>query len=232
MDRGLATIGVAVPVHNEEQLLPGCLHSIRLAVERAPLPVRVVVALDRCHDRSDAVVETARAAGLDVRSVRSGQPGVGAARASAVRSLLTEVDSTRCWLATTDADSVVPPDWFVRQLAHAQQGADMVVGTVRIEDWSEHSPQLRDRYLAGYHARPGHRHMHGANLSFRADSYLRAGGFHHRDFDEDVDLISRFDRLGVPLIWAADVEVVTSARRIGRAPAGFADFLVDLEETP
>ncbi|HEX2902686.1 MAG TPA: glycosyltransferase [Jatrophihabitans sp.] len=226
-EQGLTALGVAIPVHNEEQLLPHCLNAIARAA--APLPVRVVVALDRCRDGSADVVAAAAATGLDVRAVRPDRPGVGAARAAAITALLTDLDPQCTWLASTDADSVVPADWFVRQLAHAARGAEMVVGTVRVDDWSEHPPEVRQRYLAGYRARAGHRHMHGANLSFSASAYLSAGGFRARLFDEDVDLIGRFQHDGLPMVWAADVEVITSARRTGRAPNGFAQFLTGLQ---
>lgn len=232
MNHAPALIGVAIPVHDEQALLAGCLNSIAVAAEQVAVPVRIVVALDRCRDGSADVVAASRAGGLDVRSVESEVPGVGAARAAAVASLLDDADPVTSWLVTTDADSLVPPHWLSRQLDHARRGADMVIGTVRVPDWSEHPPSVRDRYLASYRSQPGHRHIHGANLAFRASRYLEAGGFEPVPSDEDVRLITRFDQLGATLIWAADVEVDTSARRIGRAPNGFAEYLSGLGEVP
>ena len=37
----------------------------------------------------------------------------------------------RTWVASTDADSVVPAHWLTSQLAAADAGADLVLGTVR-----------------------------------------------------------------------------------------------------
>ena len=37
------------------------------------------------------------------------------------------------WLAYADADSRVPEDWLVRQLRHAREGADVLVGTVTVD---------------------------------------------------------------------------------------------------
>jgi SAM-dependent methyltransferase len=48
------------------------------------------------------------------------------------------------WLATTDADTVVPPGWLRRQLSYAGRGWDVVLGTVEVADWAEHLPQASD----------------------------------------------------------------------------------------
>lgn len=220
-------IGVVVPAHNEQRLLAGCLRSLLTAAAEVPVPVRVV-ALDRCTDGSAAVVSAFADAGA--RAVSSRQPGVGAARAAGVAALLATSPTDRLWLATTDADSEVPPDWLARQLAHARRGAEAVIGTVRVLDWSDQPAEVPARFAARYRPEAGQRHQHGANLSFTADSYLRAGGFAPLDRDEDVDLIGRLEALGCALVWAADLPVTTSARRDGRAPAGFAGYLAGLAE--
>jgi glycosyltransferase involved in cell wall biosynthesis len=225
-----AAVGVVIPAHNEESLLPRCLDGLARAAARIALPVAVAVALDRCTDRSAEVVAHARAAGLRVRAVYPSRPGVGAARAAGMAALLAGSCADSLWLASTDADSRVPADWLLRQLRHARSGAEVVVGTVRVLDWTGHPRSVRRRYLAGYRAEPGHRHMHGANLAMSARSYLAAGGFADAASDEDVDLIERLERLAAPMVWAADLAVTTSARLDGRAPAGFADHLARLHE--
>ncbi len=223
-----AAVGVVIPAHDEEQLLPACLRSMAEAVDRIPLPVRIVVALDRCTDRSAAIVAGFRETGLPVRAIAVPRPGVGAARAAGVRAVLAELGAGRTWLASTDADSEVPPNWLERQLAHVRLGAQVVVGTVRVADWSQQPPEVRDRFTAGYRPQAGHRHRHGANLACGARQYLAAGGFAELASDEDVDLIERLEALGCPMVWAADLPVVTSARRTGRASGGFADHLAGL----
>ena len=52
--------------------------------------------------------------------------------------------------ATTDADSRVPSDWLVRQLAHAERGADAVAGIVEIDDWREQPEAVRRRFAEHY----------------------------------------------------------------------------------
>lgn len=223
-------VGVVIPARDEQELLPACLASLAVAADRLPIPTRIVVALDRCTDSSAEVVDGFRAAGLPVRSVPAPRPGVGAVRAAGMRALLAECRSDRLWLATTDADSQVPADWLVRQLAHVRLGAEVVVGTVRVADWSEQPPGVPERFAAAYRPQPGHRHRHGANLAFSRDRYCAAGGFAELGQDEDVDLIARLEAIGSVLVWAADLPVITSARRIGRATGGFADYLADLAE--
>ncbi|MBS7457006.1 glycosyltransferase [Coralloluteibacterium stylophorae] len=217
-------IGVIVPVHDEERLLAACLRSIRRAARDRRLhdeEVVAVVALDACSDGSAAV---AAAHGVDVVALDA--RCVGAARAAAARRAL-ELGAR--WIASTDADSRVPADWLAAQLAHA---ADVVCGTVRIEDWREHGDLVRLRYERGYRAADGHRHVHGANLGIAADRYLACGGFGPLRCGEDQDLVDRLQHDGARIVWTASPCVVTSARRDPRARGGFGDFLQDLAGVP
>ena len=224
-ERMPGAVGVLIPAHDEQELLPACLRSVLVAAGRLSVPVRIAVALDRCTDRSPEIVAGFAKAGLPVLAVPVPRPGVGAARAAAARALLAGCRSQRLWLASTDADSQVPADWLIRQLAHVRLGAEVVVGTVRVTDWSAQPPGLAERFTAAYRPEPGHRHRHGANLAFSRTRYLTAGGFAELESDEDVDLIGRLEAIGSAVVWAADLPVTTSARRLGRAPAGFAGYL-------
>lgn len=79
-----------------------------------------------------------------------------------VLRLTAGADLAAIWLATTDADTVVPPGWLRRQVGHADQGWDVVLGTVSVADWSEHPPHVQAAFAARYEsgARP-HPHVHG-----------------------------------------------------------------------
>jgi hypothetical protein len=123
----------------------------------------------------------------------------------------------------------VPAHWLSAQLEHVCKGASVVVGTVRVGDWAERPPDVRRRAEAEYVAN-GHHHVHGANLSFTAAAYRRSGGFPALSSDEDVALVHAFERAGETLVWATDLAVHTSGRRLGRAPGGFAAYLDGLEE--
>ncbi|CAN5905598.1 glycosyltransferase [soil metagenome] len=75
---------------------------------------------------------------------------------------------------------------------------------------------------------PAHPHVHGANLGVRADVYLEVGGWRPLVTGEDHDLWDRVRASGRPVTSTMEVPVVTSGRRRGRAPAGFADLLTSL----
>jgi glycosyl transferase family 2 len=226
---GPHVLGVVVPVRNEDQLLAACLAGIDRASGRVRQPVVLVVVLDACTDRSAAVLAGCQLTSVQRLVVLSSDRGnVGYARDLGMRWLLREFDMDGLWLATTDADSVVPPHWLTGILWHAAQGSLAVLGTVEVPDWTGHPPHTRPRYLGGYRSADGHRHVHGANLSLAAAAYLAAGGFPQLAADEDVMLVRRLVGLGLPVAWVGDLPVATSSRLVGRAPAGFAQHLRSL----
>lgn len=227
MSARVTTVGVVVPARDEEDLLPYALAALDLAAHRARatgVAVDVLVVADAC---SDDTTQVALEAGVRVLDVAAGS--VGVARAAGLRDVLLRavgVPRDRLWLATTDADSRVPPHWLTRQLDLAARGADLVLGTVRVEDWSGHAPHVEARWRAAYDPRDGHRHVHGANVGARADAYLEVGGFAALDRDEDVALVSALAHRRV--VRTGAIPVVTSSRHRPRASGGFGDHLLGL----
>lgn len=217
---------VVVPVHNEELVLDACVSALVAAATRSEVDTDLILVLDTCSDSSKNIVDD-WAARTAVHTVAVDRRNVGAARAA---GFLAAETSSNTWFATTDADSVVRPDWLSSQLEQARRGADVVAGTV-VPDPAGLTPQLAATYSAGYRNRPGHGHVHGANLGMRADAYWSVGGFAALRTGEDVDLVRRLGHAGVPIRYTCDSPVRTSARRIGRAPDGFAAHLSDLELT-
>jgi glycosyltransferase involved in cell wall biosynthesis len=221
-------VGVVVPAHDEEELLPACLAALRRAARQAaPATVHLVVVADACSDRT---AERARAAGADVVEIRARR--VGAARAAGFAEVLRRTrhrDPAAVWLATTDADTLVPPGWLTQQLRYAGQGWDAVVGTVTVTDWTGHPAHLPDLFAAQYDHGPGsHPHVHGANLGIRAGAYLAAGGFRGLRTAEDHALVHALGAAGRKILRTTDLTVVTSARRHARAPEGFSHLLATL----
>jgi len=225
----IRAVGVVVPAHNEQDLLPSCLASLRRAerVSRAA-PVRVVVVADACRDRT---AFAARRAGA--RVVTIGARNVGSARALGVREILRQtqhLDPADVWLATTDADTLVPAGWLGQQVRYADRGWDAVVGTVQVADWSGHRLGARSRFLEHYGGGEGpHPHVHGANLGFRAAAYLAAGGFPCTPTAEDRALVAALTAAGSRVLRTRAVTVTTSSRRQARAPHGFGDYLAGLD---
>jgi glycosyltransferase involved in cell wall biosynthesis len=229
--REIDTIGVVVPARNEARRLPRCLGALITASrslrqwEPAGPRVRVIVVVDRSTDRTRQVVR--RWAEAETVLSRAGR--VGAARAAGVGRLLDSeaargTPAGRVWIACSDADSVVPPDWLRTQLKHARSGTDMVLGTVR-PDPADVSRAVLDAWYRGHVVTDGHPHVHGANLGLRGDSYLAAGGFADIATHEDV-LLSRAVRVvGGRVVSTCDSPVITSGRADGRSPGGLADYL-------
>lgn len=220
----IRTVGVVVPAHDEEALLPGCLAALQRAARLAAAPVRLLVVADACTDQT---VRRAREAGAAVAEIQA--RSVGAARAAGMRAVLSRLpgtDPADVWLATTDADTLVPPGWLARQLGYARQGWDVVLGTVTVTDWDGRPPHAAAAFAAHYrHGNGPHPHVHGANFGIRASAYLAAGGFRALRTAEDRALLHALRAVGSTTVRAADIAVQTSARRQARAPRGFSHLL-------
>ncbi|WP_249673645.1 glycosyltransferase [Pseudomonas abieticivorans] len=214
-------IAVIIPAHNEQQYMAACLRSVHAAIRHPSLAgeaVQILVVLDHCTDRTGAI---ARGHGAQVTTVNA--RNVGLARSHGAKLML---ERGARWLAFTDADSRVPGHWLARQLAF---GADAVCGTVTVDQWAEHAPEVRSRYDAHYQPVEGHRHIHGANLGVCAIAYTHAGGFQHLPAHEDVRLVQDLERKGASIIWTATNSVITSARKDSRCREGFGDYLRSLD---
>lgn len=225
----IGAVAVIVPVHDEEELLGECLASLaaasaELRMRRPALPVETWVVLDACSDASARIAEEA---GVHVRHIDARR--VGAARAAGVAACLARfdgIDPVALWTAHSDGDSVVPPHWLCHQLDLADEGADVVVGTVR-PDFRDLDPARTEAWWRRY--TPGHAngHVHGANLGMRGSVLLRAGGFAPLDEHEDVELVAAARRAGARIVASDDAAVRTSGRQQGRTPGGYARYLRD-----
>ena len=230
----IGVIAVVVPARNEQRRLPRCLAALtaaEVALEaqlRNPPAVRIVVVDDGSSDDTVAIAECW--GGIDVVRIAVGR--VGAARhigAAAVLDALTlsGEPAGRLWIASTDADSAVPPDWLLTHLHYARAGVDLLLGTVRPDP-----AELSGGVLAAWRLRhlmtDGHPHVHGANLGVRGDSYLLAGGFPDVEAHEDVLLRNAVQACGGLTVSTGASPVLTSGRQRGRAPAGLSHYLRDL----
>lgn len=217
-------IGVIVPVHNEEGCLAACLQAVSRAAVCPGLrgeAVLAIVVLDTCHDRSADI-----AAEHGVLTLCIAARNVGIARAAGAAHALA---LGMRWLAFTDADTIVSPDWLSTQV---QLGADAVCGCVHVEDWQDNLELVRQRYQERYCEQDGHQHIHGANLGVAADAYVRCGGFPALPSSEDVALVRALQACGASIAWSAAPRVVTSARRHARVRDGFAGYLRALADAP
>ena len=215
-------IAAIVPAHNEADYIGACVHSLNSASRSSRLngeSVLVVVVLDDCVDATGAIAREAGAIALSVQA-----RNVGAARAAGAEFAL---DAGARWLAFTDADSVVAPEWLVDQL---DLHSDAVCGTVAVRDWGAYGEQMQRHYERTYTDADGHRHIHGANLGVSAAAYCRAGGFKPLTSSEDVALVEALRNTGARIAWSARPRVETSARKTFRAPLGFGATLLRIDQ--
>ena len=217
-------IAIVIPAHNEALTISKCLASVQTAIEQLPstITATVLVVLDSCSDDTLTLVKHA---GVDY--LCCDYQCVGQVRDLGIRHAIT---SGATWLACTDADSLVTADWLTQQIAHIKaQPTAMICGVVDVDDWAHLTPQTRKDYIAHYQDKMGHRHIHGANLSFSSVAYLAVGGFAALPCHEDVDLVKKFEKQNFSITWSNHVRVITSSRLQARATEGFAAFLANLE---
>lgn len=227
-------VAVLIPARNEEMLIRRCLNSVLDACSLLPPSVRtdIVVACDSSTDLTFEIAEYMLAG--SGRVIATDAAIVGHARALAARVALERYSGPlrRCWFANTDADCSVPKTWLTDQLAIAEQGIEAIAGVVSVDSFEEHSvgTDMRFRHSYVIHADGSHPHVHGANIGVRADTYLRSGGWRGIETAEDHDLWNRLVAAASKRQSTARIQVVTSGRRVGRAPHGFAEALAVHDE--
>jgi hypothetical protein len=131
--------------------------------------------------------------------------------------------TTESW---SRAPTPIPSNWLVHQIDLANEGADVIVGTVRPrpDELDEARRRAWERTHLDGQARG---HVHGANLAVRANFYLAVGGFAPLVEHEDVDLVTRVVSTGAQVRPTAATCVLTSARLEGRTAGGYAGYLRD-----
>jgi glycosyltransferase involved in cell wall biosynthesis len=220
----LRRIVVVIPARNEEGLIGRCLDSVDEAVAQLHRPahfVSVIVVADGC---TDATARLVRARGVRLQEISAGS--VGTARATGVRLALPRQATplSRVWIANTDADSAVPANWLTEQVALADSGCDLMIGTVR-PDFDDLSVEQIAAWQARHEPGVANGHVHGANLGIRASAYAAAGGFRNLTEHEDNDLVDRLLARGTAAVATAACEVLTSGRQDGRTAGGYAGYL-------
>lgn len=224
MNARIRHVVVAIPARDEAGTILDCLESVAVAGRRVGIPVTVAVALDSCTDGTAELLSGRR----DLLLVEGDFASVGRARREAVDlGLSSRPTAPRfTWIAMTDADSVVAPEWLREHLAAAEV-ADAYVGAVvpRLDDLDE---RRRSLWLRSHPPGATLGHVHGANLGVRASAYATVGGFTDLTTAEDVDLVRRLRAAGTPTVGSERHPVVTSARLSGRSAGGYADHLRSL----
>jgi glucosyl-3-phosphoglycerate synthase len=239
---------VVVPARDEEQRIGACLDALAGQIEIDPAAYETIVVLDACADGTEREVEAARRRWPAFRLHTLPGPGRGAGPARATGmdvacARLESVGRVEALLATTDADSLVAPDWIARQLEAIAAGAEAIGGEILLDpdeaaDLPEDVVRGRDAdllertRLARARGPADHAHFAGASIGLTPRVYRRTGGMGWLAALEDQELEDRLAEKGVAIHRLRPVQVVTSARTDGRAERGLALDLALAEWIP
>jgi glucosyl-3-phosphoglycerate synthase len=241
---------IVVPARDEQQRIAACIRALGTQRDVPCEQYEVIAILDGCVD---ATAKTARVAasqtpGLRLHQIELHSPqGVGRARRLGMDlacERLLGLGREDGLIASTDADSVVAPDWLSAQLELLGEGAEAIGGRIELdgEELGGLMPgalALRDRAVMArmrsalrLSAAPElveHHQFSGASLALTAAAYARCGGLPVRAALEDEALEHALVDQGVAIHRSARVRVRTSARTNGRAPRGLARDLASAD---
>ena len=236
-------VSVVVPARNEEALIGSCLEALAEQEDVSPEEYEVLLILDRCTDETEGRAREI----ADVHPRFSlhflDGPGKGSGHARRVgmelaSARLLSLERTKGLIASTDADTVVAPDWLVAQLRAVSRGALAIGGRIELAEdpslpesifrWHIERGRRRHESLLSEPKQLGktqHWQFSGASLALTAEVYREIGGLEPRVALEDEHLEYVLRRHGVPIERLTSVRVRTSARLQGRARQGLASDL-------
>ena len=210
-------VSLIAPVKNEAERLPAALHRIAAWSAQTRFPLEVVVVDDGSDDGAATVAESFKRRLPSLRVIRHALPrgGDGALRTgfAAARAPI---------VAFSDAILSAPIDRLPRLLAAIVEGADVAVGTSRVEQRPHDAAPgslrgLADRVLDGLAAMLPTAHGHDPEGDFTAfrvsavKALLRRSEQEGLDFDADWPALARELRLRV-------VAVPLARRQANRSP--------------
>jgi hypothetical protein len=241
---GAVDLLVALPAHNERELITDCLRSVGCAVEAAQAAgvvgrARVAVAAHRCTDDTAARASAALAALTGIEAVvivENEAVAVGTVRTRLINQAADQAPplAADAWVFSTDADTVVPIDWITATLRRAESShADLVLGLADLSDWPVDDATLAayEQIIASGLTATGHRHAYAANLAIRLAAFRAVGGFPAAPHGEEHALAAACRAAGLKVISTLSPRVRTSARMPGRAPNGLGALLAQLRES-
>ena len=201
-------ISVVIPAHNEERYLGECLGTLQR--QRYPESRFEVIAVDNAS--TDATPMIARQFGAVV--VREPIVNIGQARQRGARAARGEI------IASTDADTVVPPDWLERIALHFERDDELgaLFGPFRYRDGTAFEKvflwYLNIGPMMALHAL-GMSCFSGTNYAVRRETFWKVGGCNvSLPAGEDVDLSLRLTKV-TKVTFDSGLVVHTSARRRG-----------------
>lgn len=244
-----------MPARNEENTLAAALDALAMqhGVEGGVLDdglYEVIVLLNNCTDDSAGAARAWQAAHADFPLhvaecvLVPERAHVGWARRLLMDTAwnrLRDGSSGRArGILSTDADTLVEPDWIAANLAALDAGADAVGGVINVKqgEYAGLSEGVQQAYRQDRQyqlliaqledlldpqagdAWPRHLEHFGASLACTPEAYARAGGVPAVKALEDMAFVDALRRSGARLRHDPAVRVATSARLNGRAEIG------------
>ena len=192
----LSMVSIVVPAYNEEGCLTACLSALQHQTYQGAYEIILVN-----NASTDHTAEIAKAMGVHV--MNESHKGYVHAMSAGFAIARGEI------IASTDADTIVPPDWLERIVQTLQADPTIVAtgGIFRVHDcsyWLSRTLSLASRHIG---------HPSGGNMAVRKWAYQAAGGFNPQvNMGADSDLIIRLHRLGRVTV-DKKLTVITSGRR-------------------
>lgn len=203
-------LSVLVPAYNEEKYLPACLEALHQ--QSLPCDQYEIIVVDNAS--SDSTADVARS--LGARLVREPVKGIFRARQAGFEAAQGQV------VASTDADTLVPPTWLERIAGHLARNPDLgaVCGPVYWLDGRPYEQFIMEypmTWALALRNRSGNGWWMGCNFALRSEVFRRVGGFHGFQpggfWGEDMYLAWRVSRVA-QILFDPQLAVHTSARRM------------------
>jgi hypothetical protein len=236
-------VAIAIPARDEAATIGRCVERLSKLYSdaRCERPTIVVVA-NNCKDATARIAASHGAVALNVR-LPPERAHAGWARRSALEAAAKYLSSRQDVLLSTDADTLVAPDWLSRTIDHLDAGWDAVAGLARLNPCElrrlphRHRSRLAmirryDKALDYLKSRqdgsepwPRHFYEGGASIAVTYGAFRRIGEIPTPPAGEDKALFDAIRRSGGRVRHPLDVKVMTSPRLKGRARGGASDTL-------
>lgn len=196
-------ISVVIPAYNEAKSLVKTLESLHAQDYLGNFEIIVVD-----NNSTDSTAKVAKKYGAKV--IFEPRKGVAFARQTGFMAATGEI------IATSDSDTIVPPNWLTRFVKkfNKDPNAVLISGMFNFYDGSRFLNAMT--YLLNYHSFVIFGWYSGANMAVKRDAFLKVGGFNTAlPLSEDSDLGVRLRKIGHVTI-DAKFKVKTSARRFNQ----------------
>ena len=232
-------------------MIQACLQGL---IEQSHIPDVILLLLNNCTDgtleASRQMQRTAPNIKIESYDLHGKRASAGEARRLALHHAVELAGNGL--ILTTDADAVPDRTWIAENLAAMNAGADVVCGTVEMDDADAlklphrlKSDDAREKFLLRSldeitslvdpeHADPWPRHQQnsGASIAVRAGLLRELGGAPHVATGEDRALIREMQRIDARIRHTPQIKVKVSGRLEGRAKGGMAETIKRRMEKP